>query len=129
MSNIYELTEELFTLKSTLSEMFESGDIDETTLNDTLVGERGELDAKIANYGRVISELSIESLAIKDVAKRNLERAKAIDKNIATMKATVLNTMSTFDISKVTENDIVISTRKSSKVIVDDEEMALKKYG
>jgi len=29
----------------------------------------------------------------------------------------------------VTESDIIVSTRKSKKVIVDDEEKALKKYG
>jgi len=129
MSNLYELTQELKETQTMLNSMFESGEIDQETLKDSLDSLGGEVDEKIANIGRYInSELNVVK-GIDEVIKNAQARKKTALNAIDRLKEYTINMMKQLDIKKVTESDIIVSTRKSKKVIVDDEEKALKKYG
>jgi len=129
MSSLYDLTQEYISTKQSLNDLFDNDEIDAETLKDTIESLLGEPEAKISNIGRyVASELNdIKGLDI--VIKNAQERKKRALKAIDYLKSHTVELMSHLDINKVVADDIVVSTRKSSRVVIDDEDRAIQEYG
>lgn len=71
---LYEITEQFAALRS----MFDNGDIDEETLNDTLAGIELDFESKARNCLVLARELEATSEGIK----KELDRLKALQKSI-----------------------------------------------
>lgn len=79
---------------------------------------------KIANCGRVIREWEAEAEAMKTAEKNIADRRKTLEKKIDWLKGLTLHAIEALG-EKVEAPDIRVSTRKSTKVIVDEEKLHL----
>lgn len=125
MRSIYDISKDLLEIKELLIE--NGGEISEETENKLIISEQ-ELEVKAANYGMVIKDILLESeaidKAIQDLQAKQTKRAKTILR----LKETVSNAMQSFGITKVETPTVKISFRKSSKVVIEQEDLIPKKF-
>lgn len=91
---------------------------------DEIVSEASE---KIANCGRVLREWEAEVDAMKAAEKAIAERRKQAEKKITWLEGLTVAALEALG-DKVECPDIRVSTRKSTKVIVDEERLHLDWY-
>lgn len=127
--SLYEITSDYVKTKDYLDELMASGDIDELTYNDTLDGEAFEVENKISNVARYIKNLETLSGGIKKVLDDTRARKSAVDNKIKYLKEYVKSNMERGELTKIENDDIVVSFRKSTSVIVDDEDSIMKAFG
>ena len=82
---IYELTDEYRQLLL----WAEEEELDEQTLQDTLEGLDGEIEAKADGYAKVITQLGLDAAGLKNEIERLFVRKKKIENNIDSMKRTL----------------------------------------
>ena len=93
MSTLYELTGEMLELFNMAEE--ESDEEIQRVISDTLEGVEGELDIKMESYAKVIKNLEVQAVAIKEEEKRLAGRRKTLEKNMDRMKAAMMSCMKT----------------------------------
>jgi hypothetical protein len=116
--NLFELTAERLALQNKLLEL----NFDEQTILDTLEGESTELQAKIENYGFVISNMESFGDAMKAEETRMADRRKAHETKVSRIKAWLLENMQACQISKIECTAFTIAVRTNPpKVVIDHE--------
>jgi len=118
MLKLYEITEQY---QSALSEL--AGlELDEETVNDTLEGLKGDLEAKGRAVGAFIANREAEITATKEAGKKLIERAKSEQVKMDKLKDYLLYNMQVNEITKIRSPDLLIKLRKlpASVKIVDE---------
>ena len=82
MISIYEITGQM----DSLIGLFENGEIDEQTLNDTMESLNADLSAKVDGYGKYIASLNAEIAGYDAEIDRMEERKKRISAIIERLK-------------------------------------------
>lgn len=114
MSSLYELTN----IAVELEEMLMSGNIDETTYNDTIEGL--DIETKIENICKIIRNLTAESEMYKAEKDRLAERQKTAENGIKRLKESLLNYMQMTNQSKVKQGVFSVRINKSESVNIID---------
>jgi len=95
--NLYQLSAQYQHDAAKLADL----DLDDQTLADTLESMSGDLEVKATNTIMVARNLGATSQAIKDAAAAMLERARAIDNRVDTLKKRVFTTMLATNIERI----------------------------
>jgi predicted nuclease with TOPRIM domain len=116
MAKLYEIVAELQEFLE-LNEGLE----DEQAYKDTLESLQGELDDKVAQWGRCIRNIEAERDAIKEEASRLTSRAQSLDKRVTHMKETLLMYMKAAGVTEAGDTIIKakIRTASTAPLIVD----------
>lgn len=117
---LYEINHEIDALVDN-----ETGEIlDFKKFQELEMAEKDKLEAISLHIKN--NEVSVK--ALKEEAKKLLDRANVIENKNSNTKEFLSNYMRIRNINKIETSKCVLSFRKSSKVIVDDEEKFIKKY-
>lgn len=92
-------------------------DIDQQTAVDTMESLDGELDDKLLNVARMIVTLEHQAEGVKAVAKRQAERAKALESKTAWLKDYLKQSMQATGHDKASANDIAIKLAKTPEAV------------
>ena len=116
MAKLYEIVAELQEFLE-LNEGME----DEQAYQDTLESLQGELDDKVAQWGRCIRNIEAERDAIKEEANRLTSRAQTLDKRVTHMKEVLLMYMKAAGVTEAGDTIIKakIRTASTAPLIVD----------
>lgn len=122
MSSLYELTN----IAVELEEMLMSGDIDETTYNDTIEGL--DIETKIENICKIIRNLTAEAEMYKAEKDRLAERQKTAENGIKRLKESLLNYMQMTNQNKVKQGVFSVRVGSTEKVKVVDQDKIPKEF-
>jgi len=115
--NLFLLTQERLELQAKLISL----NFDEETIQDTLLGESTDLQAKIEDYGYVIKNMSGLANATREEGKRIIALADARDKQVDNIKAWLLSNMQACSITKIECPAFSVSVRQNPpKVCIDN---------
>ncbi len=117
MTALYLLANEYRDAARRLADM----DLDEQTVADTLEGMSGELEVKAQNVGFMIRALEAEAAAIQQWCKDADHRAEMLERRGEALRAYLHRCMEATGIEKITGPGIVLSFRKSTAVVIDEE--------
>ena len=95
--NLYQITTQFQHDAAKLADL----DLDDATLADTLESLSGDFEEKATNTIMVSRNLGATSQAIREAAAAMLERAKAIDNRVDTLKKRVYEAMQTTGITRI----------------------------
>lgn len=95
--NLYQITTQFQHDAAKLADL----DLDDATLADTLESLSGDFEEKATNTIMVSRNLGATSQAIKDAAAAMLDRAKAIDNRVDTLKKRVFEAMQATGITRI----------------------------
>src|SRR5574337_271376 len=98
-------------------------DLDEQTIADTLESLSGDLEVKAQNIGMMVRALEADAAAIDEWAKQAKERASAMRSRAGRMHEYLSDTLLACGIKRISGPGIELSWRKSTRVVIDDEEM------
>jgi len=114
---LYEITEQY---QSALSEL--AGlELDEETVNDTLEGLKGDLEAKGRAVGAFIANREAEIEATKEAGKKLIDRAKSEQNKMDKLKDYLKYNMEVNGLPEIRSPDLLIKLRKlPASVIIDD---------
>lgn len=115
MSSLYELTQDALALQ----EMFESGEIDEQVLADTLEG-MGLYD-KVENICKMIRNLDAKAMAFKEEKDRMAKRQSECENGVKRLKNSLLECLSSLDKPKVEAGLFTVSKSKTKSVKITNE--------
>ena len=123
--NLYDLTGDILKLQSIL----ETGEVVDTELlADVLAVTTADYEEKIENYAKVIKNLSADVDALKSEAERLATRRKALENNIAALKARMFESMKATGKTKIKGDLFTVSIQPNggkTPVIVDVDTSAL----
>lgn len=122
MANLYELGE----AEKQLLEMFESGDIPEEALNDTL--QSLDIENKLEAYCKVIRQMQADSGAFKAEADNFSKKQKAADNGAQRLKTALVEYLNKTNKKKASAGLFTISTRESQAVNIIDSLIIPKAY-
>ena len=116
MAKLYEIVDDL----QRFMEIIEDPDGD-PAYKDTLEALYGELDDKVAQWGRCIRNIEAERDAIKEEASRLTSRAQSLDKRVTHMKEALLMYMKAAGVTEAGDTIIKakIRTASTAPLIVD----------
>jgi hypothetical protein len=129
MTSLYEINE----TQKRLQEMLDHAADDAEA--QKIIGEamdllQGELGEKLEAYQAVCCGIDSDVAAIKAEEQRLAERRRSLEKRSAAMKQRMLEAMQLFGQPKVNTTRWTFGARKTPpKVVIDDEEEALARYG
>lgn len=125
MSHLYEITGQILELKT----MFEEGEIDEQTLNDTMESLNADIQAKAKGYCEVITDWLSDAAAAKVEIDRLTEFKKSLENNAKKLKDNLLTAMMAQDKQKISAGTFTVSIAKNpASVNVIAEELIPKEY-
>ena len=116
MANLYDITGDLLTLMDMLDE------VDDQVLKDTLEAVQGEYEIKLESYCKVIKNLEADIDALKNEAKRLIDKRKLLENNIDRLKKAMFDSMKTTGTTKIKGQLFSVSIQKNGgklPVIVD----------
>lgn len=115
---LHDLTEEYVNLLN----LAEDADVDDQIFFDTMDGIVGEIEYKFDGYGKVISQMTHDAIAIKKEEDRLSARRKAIENRITNMKNHLMDTMSILGEKKIKTPLFSFGIQKNpAKVVITDE--------
>ena len=120
--NLYQLSNEFVKAMNDLAQQVEDGESREEVFFDTMEMLQGEWSDTALNVAKYIKSLEAESAAIKEAKDRMAEREKAINSRIESMKSYLLEGIKRTGITPK-DAEIALGTRKSERLIVDDESL------
>lgn len=97
-------------------------DLDEQTIADTLESMAGDLEVKAQSVAHMVRAFEADAAAVSQWAKDAAARAKAIDARAERLRDYLAHCLESAGIEKVEGPGVRISWRKSSAVVIDDEE-------
>lgn len=109
MANLYEITGEMLMFQS----MVEENELDPQAIADTMESLQGELNDKLEGYCKIIKNLEGDSAAIDAEIKRLRDRKMGFDRNIASMKAAMFNSMKATGTEKVKGSLFTVAIQKN----------------
>lgn len=115
MQPLYQLSEHYLKALDFLTDP--ENDIDMQTAVDTIESLDGELDDKIANVAKMIVQLEHDAEGIKEIAKRQSERAKAIEKKADWLRDYLKENMQRTGHDKVEALDIQVKLAKTPPAV------------
>lgn len=123
--SLYQLTGNFLVLQ----EMMMDSDIDPETLKDTLEAMEGNIEDKLNNYGKIITNLKGLASNIKEEKKRLDEKEKTINNQIERMKKNIKESMIAMD-KKDIQTELFSFTVKSgvTSVVIDDVDKVPKDF-
>ena len=122
MASLYSLTTELQTLLDAISE----GEIPEEAIADTLEGLQGEIDVKIDSVLDAFKTLKAEAGAIRDEENRLAERRRRKEAATDRIKEYLATELGKLGKARHESARHSVSFRRSSKVIILDEDAFIK---
>ena len=122
-TSLYELSQNYVKALDFLTDP--ENDIDQITAVDTIESLDGELDDKIANVARMIVMLEHQADGIDEVAKRQRDRAKAIENKSAWLSDYLKESMQRTGHDKVDAADIAIKLAKTPASVKIMDESAI----
>lgn len=111
MNHLYELTGHYIKALDFLTDP--ENEIDTQTAVDTIESLDGEIDDKILNVARMIAMLEHEAAGIKEVSRRQSDRAKSVENRAGWLREYLLSNMQASGHNKASANDIVVSLAKT----------------
>ena len=123
MSNLYEITQEYRAVIAKLSELLESGEIDQQCFNDTLEGESGALENKLTNCAFYIKSeqavINAREEVIEQMVEKNKREQSKLDKFSEFVKT--MMQMSSKEKLKTPYFDMTVK-KNPPKLQIDDEQ-------
>ena len=113
--NLYELTQNVQYLQN----LFEDGEIDEQTLNDTLEGMG--VEEKVENICKVIRNLDAKASALKAEKDRLAKKQSVCEHGVKRLKESLLNHLNSLDKKKVDAGVFTVSKSSTKSVKITDE--------
>jgi len=110
------------------AEMVENGEIEEDAIADTLESIEGEFEDKADNIACLIKTYDAEAEAIKAEEKNLKERRERKEKQSENLKNYLSGTMLMLGKAKVETARNVLSFRKSTSLLISDENWFMEKY-
>jgi outer membrane receptor for monomeric catechols len=119
-TTLYQLSQNYYQALDFLTDP--ENDIDTTTIMDTLEGLDGEIDDKIISVAKMIVMLDHDAEGIKAVAKKQAERAKALEQKAAWLREYLKDNMLRIDHVKVENSEISVklATTPPTVKIIDE---------
>ena len=115
--NLYEIKEQY----KNLLEKIENGEISEDAINDTLESVEGDFQDKADNIASFIKSLLCEAVALKEEAKKLIERQKAKEGKAESLRLYLENMMLQSGIKKIETARNILNVKLSPpSVEVDD---------
>ena len=122
---LYEITQQY---QSALSELQEL-ELDETTIQDTLEGLKGDLQEKSKAVAAFIANGEAEAKAVKEASKKLADRANRQQVKMNKLREYLLYNMQANEITSISSPELLIKLRKKPpSVIIDDETKIDGKY-
>lgn len=109
--NLYELTGNVLALQNMLQDSPDELTVD--VIKDTLELTQADYEYKIESYAKVVKNLEADIDAYKNEARRLLDRAKSLEKNIDNLKKAMFDSMKVTDTPKVKGQLFTISIQKN----------------
>lgn len=126
MSCLYELTGDFYELYNNFEE-FEGDEETEQAWFDTLEAIEMQIEDKVENIGKLITNISADVNEMKALEKRLAERRKARENQIERMKKYLIESMNAVKLKKVDRPGICVSVRATAaSVKIEDEEAFIK---
>lgn len=122
MANIYELTQQAMMLQALL----EGEEIDEQTYNDTI--EALEIDTKVENICKVISNIEADAAALKAEKERIDRKKKTAENAVKRLKDSLVMYLQATNQPRVKTQLFNVSLSKSKSLKVTDETMIPEQY-
>lgn len=117
---LYEIAETYRQALETLGDM----DLDDQTVNDTLEGLHGDLQAKGTNVAAFCLHLEAMSEAIKEAEKKMEHRRKVLSNRAENIRAYLKQCMETAGIQKIESPQFKLQIKKNPpKTVIDDESL------
>ena len=112
-----------------LYDMADDPDVDADTWIDTIEGLEGEIEDKADGYAKVITQLTADSLAIKDEEDRLYARRRTIENRIKSMKDRLQQMMELTGKTKFKTPLFSFGIQKNiPSVVIDDEAKVPKRF-
>jgi len=121
--SLYQITEEYLQIAEALKEGEATPE-----LETALALNEHNLQVKSVNYAYLVKDMQAENTAIDNEIERLTKLKAQRDNAITRLEDTVKAAMILYGIEKIESNNIKISFRKSTQVIIDDEESIPAKY-
>ncbi|MEN9885570.1 MAG: hypothetical protein RL758_148 [Pseudomonadota bacterium] len=103
-------------------------ELDEQTVADTLESLGGELEQKAQNVALFIRGLEADADAMRQWAKDATDRAKAMEQRAERMRDYLASCMQSCQIEKIIGPGVELGFRKSSAVVIDDQDLIPADY-
>ena len=113
MSCLYELTGDFYELYNNFEE-FEGDEETEQAWFDTLEAIEMQIEDKVENIGKLITNISADVNEMKALEKRLAERRKARENQIERMKKYLIESMNAVSLKKVDRPGICVSVRATA---------------
>lgn len=112
-----------------LYDMADDPDVDAEVWFDTIEGLEGEIEDKADGYAKVITQLTADSLAIKDEEDRLYNRRKTIENRIRNMKDRLQQMMELTGKTKFKTPLFSFNIQNNpASVVIDDESKVPKRF-
>lgn len=115
MNPLYELSDNYIKAMDFLTDP--ENEIDMQTALDTIEGLDGELDEKIVNVAKMVVQLEHDASGVKEVAKRQADRAKAIESKAEWLREYLKRNMQRTGKDKVEALDIAVKLAKTPPAV------------
>lgn len=127
MTALYQLSQNYYQALDYLTDP--ENDIDTQTTLDTLEGLDGEIDDKIISVAKMIVMLDHDAEGIKAVAKKQAERAKALEQKASWLRDYLKNNMLRIDHLKVENSEISVKLANTPPAVkVVDESLIPEEF-
>ncbi|MEY4719612.1 MAG: hypothetical protein RL563_2230 [Pseudomonadota bacterium] len=127
MTALYQLSANYIAAMDFLTDP--ENDIDTQTTLDTLEGLDGQIDDKIISVAKMIVMLDHDAEGIKAVAKKQAERAKALEQKAAWLRDYLKNNMLRIDHLKVENAEISVKLANTPPAVkIIDENMIPEEF-
>jgi hypothetical protein len=104
-----------------ISDRLNDSDLDSLTIEDTLNGASGDIEAKVINISKIFRNMEAMAEQIKQAESQMYARRKAIEKRAASLKAYLHSNMEQAGIQKIECPWFVVSVKKNpAAVVIDD---------
>jgi hypothetical protein len=119
---LYEMTQSA----QTLYDLFESGEIDENVVNDTLEGMGANL--KLEDYCKVVRQLKADSECIKAEIDRMKKKQSSLENSIKRLNSAIIAYLDVVGKTKEKAGIFTVSATKTKSVNIVDESALPKEF-
>ena len=128
MTTLYAITSDFKEVQAQLEKMVLDGTIDMNTFIDTIEVHKMDLNDKLEATAKYTLYLDSIAKGIKAGREAQQAREKAILNRVKSMKEYITNSMKALDVKKIETSDLVLSLRKSEKVVIDKDAIIPRGY-
>ena len=128
MTALYELTNGYKRAFTELESLLDSGEIDEQSVKDTLIGVGGECKNKIFNVAKHVLNMKDDLLSISNEKKRLQIRSERIKKSISYYEKCIIDSMNEIGEKRIDYDIYNVITSISEPLIIDSIDLVPDDY-